>query len=342
MKKFVFIFSAYINVLLFTLVFLLFTSQHYGQTITRQYNAVGVHTFVIPNGVTSITVHLWGGGGRGGNAFVGVGGGGGGGAYNFQTFAATPGQEWIVNVGIGGQPGIPSLPSTINNIDTASNLTALPGGRGTNGIGTAVPYIPSGGIPNGLFLMELMFGLPGDGGLGYYNGFMGYALGNGGGAAGSGSNAFERNGGSGAFPGGNGALARTSNNNGRNGGIPGGGGSGAYSYNGGLGLPPLNYEGGKGGRGRVIIQYDDPTLTVTEEEFHKSIKISPNPANSYFKIQSTESQIKYVEFYTSLGKKLKVIDDEFNNISFEQFSSGIYLIKIHTDKGISTKKLIKN
>ena len=61
------------------MLFLGFLAQASAQVVST-YNASG--TFVVPAGVTQVTVECWGGGGRGGtrtNNGVGGGGGGGGG-----------------------------------------------------------------------------------------------------------------------------------------------------------------------------------------------------------------------------------------------------------------------
>ena len=63
-------------------------------------------TFVVPPGITSITVKMWGGGGGGGNAggwTYGYPGGGGG--YTTATLAVTPGQILTLMAGGGGTNG---------------------------------------------------------------------------------------------------------------------------------------------------------------------------------------------------------------------------------------------
>lgn len=71
---------------------------------TVVYNAAGSGTFVVPTGVTSVTVKAWGAGGAGGNgsASTGIGGGGGGGGFAQATLAVTAGESLTYNVGTGG------------------------------------------------------------------------------------------------------------------------------------------------------------------------------------------------------------------------------------------------
>ncbi|MBK6884475.1 MAG: hypothetical protein IPH05_16325 [Flavobacteriales bacterium] len=59
-------------------------------------------TFLVPAGVTEVTVECWGGGGRGGRQTSnGRGGGGGGGAYVRSTIPVIAGNTYTVTVGAG-------------------------------------------------------------------------------------------------------------------------------------------------------------------------------------------------------------------------------------------------
>lgn len=75
-----------------------------GAENTLIYSTAGSNTFVVPSGVTSITVKAWGAGGSGGNgsSSTGSGGAGGGGGFSQATLTVTPGESLTVNVGSGG------------------------------------------------------------------------------------------------------------------------------------------------------------------------------------------------------------------------------------------------
>ena len=61
------------------------------------------HTWVVPQGVTSVTVTMIGGGGGGGSGYYYMGGGGGSGYYAIdQEVAVTPGETIAIQVGNGG------------------------------------------------------------------------------------------------------------------------------------------------------------------------------------------------------------------------------------------------
>ncbi len=87
------------------LLFLLFSGVATAQT-TVSFTQAGTTTYVIPQGVTSITVQAYGGGGAGGsnNGAHGdtSGSGGGGGAYATATLTVTAGATYYVTVGAGG------------------------------------------------------------------------------------------------------------------------------------------------------------------------------------------------------------------------------------------------
>lgn len=63
-------------------------------------------TWTVPNGVTEITIEMWGGGGGGsGNNGAQSGAGGGGGGYAMGVYGVTPGTTYAYTVGGGGAAG---------------------------------------------------------------------------------------------------------------------------------------------------------------------------------------------------------------------------------------------
>jgi hypothetical protein len=79
----------------------------------------------------------------------------------------------------------------------------------------------------------------------------------------------------------------------------------------------------------------------TENFLKENVAIYPNPANSFVEIAlSNGLELNAVEFYNLIGKK--VLTTKEKSISLQHISSGIYMIKISTDKGVIFTKLIKN
>jgi hypothetical protein len=114
---------------LFILAFCGLVTGLQAQSLT--FNSSG--TFIVPPGVTSITVQAWGAGG--GSAGGGIGGraGGGGGAFATKIIAVTPGTSYTVTVGSGGAPGSSGGNSSFGVEVIAvggSNGSSLTGGNG--------------------------------------------------------------------------------------------------------------------------------------------------------------------------------------------------------------------
>ncbi len=115
----------------------------------QEFTSPGTSSFIVPAGVTSFLVEVWGagGGGGGGGSACGLvcggsgGGGGGAGAYSRAIIALTPGQTYTVRVGTGGTagaagggPGGNSSNSSLETFDGAVLLLSTGGSGGQGGI----------------------------------------------------------------------------------------------------------------------------------------------------------------------------------------------------------------
>ncbi len=104
--------------------------------------------------------------------------------------------------------------------------------------------------------------------------------------------------------------------------------------------------------GDVTIQYGDrdfwvvklnpDNLSSTDFSNANRVTIFPNPTKDFFKLSNYEN-IKKIEIYDLNGKKLLFKNDfEDEKISIQNFSKGIYSIKIYFDNGdITSDKIIK-
>ncbi|CAM4407688.1 GEVED domain-containing protein [Flavobacterium terrigena] len=209
--------------LLLITFFTLFTNQLSAQT-TDTYTASG--SWVVPAGVTSVTVQIWGAGGGGGgsNSNNNGGSGGGSGAYVTRTVTVTPG----------------TYPFTIGTAGTAGTNAGGTGGAGGNST-----------ITIGGFTLAANGGTGGVGNAG--------AIGTGGTASGGSTNTNGNPGQAGGGSGGNGGSAPnggtggTGNSDGAGtaGSTPGGGGGGGERGGG-------NQTGGAGARGEIRFTYIIP------------------------------------------------------------------------------------
>ncbi|MDO6596399.1 T9SS type A sorting domain-containing protein [Oceanihabitans sp. 2_MG-2023] len=84
----------------------------------------------------------------------------------------------------------------------------------------------------------------------------------------------------------------------------------------------------------------DATLS-TNPNLNKenSISIYPNPTSDVINI-STLNTIKNIQLFDFLGKR--ILESSQSQIDLSSFNSGLYILKIQTDQGEITKKVIKN
>ena len=121
----------------------------------KEFITPGWHNFVVPEGVKSIQVELWGGGGGGGSATLFLpGSGGGGGGYVRATLSVGQGNQYQIYVGAGGRGS------------TYSGVCGFGGFDGsTNGQSTGLSgYFWAGGAGGGGSASGSSVGAPGNGG----------------------------------------------------------------------------------------------------------------------------------------------------------------------------------
>ena len=81
---------------------------------------------------------------------------------------------------------------------------------------------------------------------------------------------------------------------------------------------------------------------ITKEELQ--ITVYPNPTTGEFTIKNEELKIKSVEIYDIMGRKF--FEDKENltvlrSYDLTFFPSGVYFLRIQTETGTVTKKIIK-
>jgi len=82
------------------------------------------------------------------------------------------------------------------------------------------------------------------------------------------------------------------------------------------------------------------TTAINSESLAKSITLYPNPASDILTIES-EIRLTKIEIYSIVGSKVKEIYMDFSSIQTGHLSKGIYILKIHSEKGVATKKFTK-
>lgn len=71
-----------------------------------------------------------------------------------------------------------------------------------------------------------------------------------------------------------------------------------------------------------------------------SVKIYPNPVVDQLNIK-TDDTLKSVQIYSLDGKLLRTIEGNNNKVDFRAYPKGTYLVKIETNKSVTSQKVIK-
>ena len=87
----------------------------------------------------------------------------------------------------------------------------------------------------------------------------------------------------------------------------------------------------------------DGVISITDENI---FSLSPNPATNEFAIYNSQSAIKEVEVYDVVGRKqivlpLNPLKGTSASIDVSELASGIYFVRVRTEKGSVVKKFIK-
>jgi len=89
-----------------------------------------------------------------------------------------------------------------------------------------------------------------------------------------------------------------------------------------------------------IIFTEDCTLSTTEFILSENIKFFPNPVSTIINIETSKTiSFEKATVYSTLGKP--ILETSENQINFETLSAGIYFVEVITDKGVVTKKIVK-
>ena len=83
-------------------------------------------------------------------------------------------------------------------------------------------------------------------------------------------------------------------------------------------------------------------LGTTDYDFSESLKVYPNPTQAQVYLTATQNlEIEKVTVYNLQGKSLLSFDKDLETLNVEDLSTGVYLMKIETNRGVINKQLIK-
>lgn len=87
----------------------------------------------------------------------------------------------------------------------------------------------------------------------------------------------------------------------------------------------------------------DDTLALAEDGLEKNVSLYPNPVKDklYLKM-SNRIQVKSVSLYNMLGKATTTNLAADRSIDTSNLASGVYVLRLVTNRGTLTKKVVKN
>jgi hypothetical protein len=77
-----------------------------------------------------------------------------------------------------------------------------------------------------------------------------------------------------------------------------------------------------------------------DNQIASEIRFYPNPFDTVLSVVS-QSTLTHIEIYSMLGKKIKNVTSNFDSITTNDMKTGVYIIKAFSDRGITSKILIK-
>jgi hypothetical protein len=90
-----------------------------------------------------------------------------------------------------------------------------------------------------------------------------------------------------------------------------------------------------------LTQWTLVPLSVIDGERSNSVTLYPNPTTGELQITNYELRIEGIEVFDVYGRKQKAESRKQNVVDISHLPAGIYFVKIATETGIQTKKIIK-
>ena len=83
--------------------------------------------------------------------------------------------------------------------------------------------------------------------------------------------------------------------------------------------------------------------TLSDKDFKllTGLTIYPNPTSGILYINGDISKLKYVNIYSITGQHVMKIKDNFREIDITKLSPALYFLKLITEQGTGTIKIIK-
>ncbi|MFT6137796.1 MAG: Leucine-rich repeat (LRR) protein [Salibacteraceae bacterium] len=97
-----------------------------------------------------------------------------------------------------------------------------------------------------------------------------------------------------------------------------------------------------GETGSMIVTISNQDLGINENAVNALVKLYPNPVQNELFVESKDEQITEMTILDYSGRVVKVITNtNANSIDVSELNQGVYLLKVSTGNGVSTKRFIK-
>ena len=86
------------------------------------------------------------------------------------------------------------------------------------------------------------------------------------------------------------------------------------------------------------------TVGINDYTLDNTVTVYPNPTNGVVQIENGEWRMENVEVYDAYGKLLFTVEVNGNAAALDLtgYAKGIYFVKVTTDNGVVTKRVVKN
>jgi hypothetical protein len=96
-----------------------------------------------------------------------------------------------------------------------------------------------------------------------------------------------------------------------------------------------------GDRDVFIHKMRPENLSISDNIFGEHFKLYPNPTSGIFYINGEVNNLTQIEIYSITGQKVMDFKNNFSEINIDELRSAIYFVKLYSEEGTGTVKIIK-
>jgi Fibronectin type III domain. len=93
----------------------------------------------------------------------------------------------------------------------------------------------------------------------------------------------------------------------------------------------------------ATVSFNTLPVGIDDYTLDNSVVVYPNPTRGTVQVQNTQSDIHQVMMYDAYGKLLSTVEVSGNNATLDLsgYADGLYFMRVTTDKGVVTKRVVK-